>query len=225
MKIVLVQIMANLQAADELKNCIIKNPSCMFWLLEQDLSPFGPHLQPLRLLHSTSNCLRQCYLQCPLKALLLQLSFLQTRIHTTQATYPKLTSQNLTRTSSKHHHITHDLKSLHWLNVQERIHFKVLSLTYNSLQHLHTNYLHKPSIQPAQLDHSPVSVFLGPWSQHISSSPNVCIHHIFGMICHLNSALILLLHNNSNNNNFRVSNIRVSNRALIYNVCPKSALT
>src|SRR6218665_1529733 len=30
---------------------------------------------------------------------------------------------------------------------------------------------------------------------------------------------------NKNNNNLRVSNIRVSNRTLIYNVCPKSALT
>ena len=30
---------------------------------------------------------------------------------------------------------------------------------------------------------------------------------------------------NDNNNNLRVSNIRVSNRTLIYNVCPKSALT
>jgi len=32
--------------------------------------------------------------------------------------------------------------------------------------------------------------------------------------------------NNNNNNNLRVSNIRVSNRTLIYTcVCPKSALT
>ena len=30
---------------------------------------------------------------------------------------------------------------------------------------------------------------------------------------------------NNNNNNFRVSNIRVSNRTLIYNVCPEAALT
>jgi len=29
----------------------------------------------------------------------------------------------------------------------------------------------------------------------------------------------------NNNNNLRVSNIRVSNRTLIYNVCPKCALT
>src|SRR6218665_2957561 len=31
--------------------------------------------------------------------------------------------------------------------------------------------------------------------------------------------------NNNNNNNFRVSNIRVSYRTLIYNVCPEAALT
>src|SRR6218665_3909197 len=31
--------------------------------------------------------------------------------------------------------------------------------------------------------------------------------------------------NNNNNNNFRVSNIRVSNRTLIYKVCPEAALT
>jgi len=30
---------------------------------------------------------------------------------------------------------------------------------------------------------------------------------------------------NNNNNNLRVSDIRLSNRTMIYNVCPKSALT
>src|SRR6218665_252640 len=39
----------------------------------------------------------------------------------------------VTRTP-RHHHITPVLKSLHWLKIPERIHFKVLSLTYNSLQ-------------------------------------------------------------------------------------------
>src|SRR6218665_2391295 len=38
----------------------------------------------------------------------------------------------VTRTP-RHHHITPVLKSLHWLKIPERIHFKVLSLTYNSL--------------------------------------------------------------------------------------------
>src|SRR6218665_2686141 len=39
----------------------------------------------------------------------------------------------VTRTP-RHHHITPVLKSLHWLKITERIHFNVLSLTYNSLQ-------------------------------------------------------------------------------------------
>src|SRR6218665_2046349 len=34
----------------------------------------------------------------------------------------------------KHHHITPILKSLHWLNVPQRIHYKIASLTYNTLQ-------------------------------------------------------------------------------------------
>ena len=33
------------------------------------------------------------------------------------------------------------------------------------------------------------------------------------------------IHHNNNFNNFRVSNIRVSNRTLIYNVCPEAAIT
>ena len=39
------------------------------------------------------------------------------------------------------HHITPVLKSLHWLKIPERIHFKVLSLTYNSLQSSQPTYL------------------------------------------------------------------------------------
>src|SRR6218665_1896132 len=41
----------------------------------------------------------------------------------------------------RHHHITPVLKSLHWLKIPERIHFKVLSLTYNSLQFFQPTYL------------------------------------------------------------------------------------
>ena len=37
--------------------------------------------------------------------------------------------------SHKFHHITPVLKSLHWLKISERIQYKVLSLTYNALQH------------------------------------------------------------------------------------------
>jgi hypothetical protein len=46
----------------------------------------------------------------------------------------------VTRTP-KRHHITPILKSLHWLKIPERIHFKVLSLTYNSLQYSKPSYL------------------------------------------------------------------------------------
>jgi hypothetical protein len=36
----------------------------------------------------------------------------------------------------KHYHITPVLKSLHWLKIPERIEYKVLSLTYNTLRNL-----------------------------------------------------------------------------------------
>ena len=56
----------------------------------------------------------------------------------------------VTRTP-KHHHITPILKSLHWLKIPERIHFKVLSLTYNSLQHSQPRYLRELfTIQPTR---------------------------------------------------------------------------
>ena len=40
---------------------------------------------------------------------------------------------------SKFDHITPTLKSLHWLRIRERIHYKLLSITYNTLQ------FHQPS--------------------------------------------------------------------------------
>ena len=56
----------------------------------------------------------------------------------------------VTRTP-KHHHITPILKSLHWLKIPERIHFKVLSLTYNSLQYSQPRYLRDLfTIQPTR---------------------------------------------------------------------------
>src|SRR6218665_3995300 len=56
----------------------------------------------------------------------------------------------VTRTP-RHHHITPVLKSLHWLKIPERIHFKVLSLTYNSLQSSQPTYLRELfTIQPTR---------------------------------------------------------------------------
>jgi hypothetical protein len=49
----------------------------------------------------------------------------------------------------KHHHITPVLKSLHWLKIPERIEYKVLSLTYNTLQSSQPSYLRQLfSVQP-----------------------------------------------------------------------------
>ena len=42
----------------------------------------------------------------------------------------------------KFHHISPILKSLHWLKINERIQYKVLSLTYKTLHSGHPSYLH-----------------------------------------------------------------------------------
>src|SRR6218665_2837869 len=41
----------------------------------------------------------------------------------------------------KHHHITPVLKSLHWLKIPQRIHYKIASLTYNTLQTSQPSYI------------------------------------------------------------------------------------
>src|SRR6218665_2403223 len=60
------------------------------------------------------------------------LSLDSTQIHRLQLIKNSL-ARAVTR-APRHHHITPVLKSLHWLKIPEHIHFKVLSLTYNSLQ-------------------------------------------------------------------------------------------
>src|SRR6218665_998455 len=49
----------------------------------------------------------------------------------------------------KHHHITSVLKSLHWLKIPQRIHYKIASLTYNTLQTSQPSYIRRLlTIQP-----------------------------------------------------------------------------
>ena len=43
--------------------------------------------------------------------------------------------------ASKYSHITPTLKSLHWLKIKERIHYKILSLTYSAIQFNQPSYL------------------------------------------------------------------------------------
>src|SRR6218665_1202069 len=51
--------------------------------------------------------------------------------------------------TSKHHHITHVLKKLRWLKIPERIEYKVISLTYNTIQSSRPSYLRQLfTIQP-----------------------------------------------------------------------------
>src|SRR6218665_1074305 len=125
------------------------------------------------------------------------LSLDSTQIHRLQLIQNSL-ARAVNRTP-RHHHITPVLKSLHSLKIPERIHFKVLSLTYNSLQSSQPTYAFansSPSSQHALFDHHPVSPFLDPRSLLIScfpTEPYKSLHHVFGMTYHLNSASFLRL--------------------------------
>ena len=57
-------------------------------------------------------------------------------------------ARSLTETP-KHHHITPVLKKFHWLKIPERIEYKVISLTHNTLQSSQPSYLRQLfTIQP-----------------------------------------------------------------------------
>src|SRR6218665_1801010 len=81
----------------------------------------------------------------PFQARLLQLSLF------TASTLLKLNAYKQFRTLlpaqsrklPKHHHITPVLKSLHWLKIPQRIHYKIVSLTctYNTLQTSQPSYI------------------------------------------------------------------------------------
>src|SRR6218665_796760 len=78
----------------------------------------------------------------------------------------------VTRTP-RHHHITPVLKSLHWLKIPERIHFKFLSLTYNSLQSSQPTYLRELfTIQPTRSTRSSSCLTLSrpPVTSHLMFS-------------------------------------------------------
>src|SRR6218665_1303704 len=73
----------------------------------------------------------------------------------------------------RHHHITPVLRSLHWLKIPERIHFKVLSLIYNSLQSSQPTYLCELfTIQPTRSTRSSSCLTLSrpPVTSHLTFS-------------------------------------------------------
>src|SRR6218665_3267669 len=99
------------------------------------------------------------------------LSLDSTQMHRLQLIQNSL-ARAATRTP-RHHHITPVLKSLHWLKIPERIHFKVLSLTYNSLQSSQPTYLRELfTIQPTRSSRSSSSLTLSrpPVTSHLMFS-------------------------------------------------------
>src|SRR6218665_623282 len=123
-------------------------------------------------------------------------------LDSTQIQHLQLIENSLARAVTRtlrHHHITSVLKSLHWLKIPERIHFKVLSLPYNFLQSSEPTYLCELlTIQPTRSTRSSSCLTLSrpPVTSHLTFSiePYLSLHHVSGMTCHLNSAPILYLH-------------------------------
>jgi hypothetical protein len=73
----------------------------------------------------------------------------------------------------KHHHITPVLKSLHWLKVPQRIHYKIVYLTYNALQTSQPSYIRQlVTIQPPGSTRS--SAYLSLSRPPVSSSLKFC---------------------------------------------------
>src|SRR6218665_1206052 len=73
----------------------------------------------------------------------------------------------------KHHHITPVLKSLHWLKIHQRIHYKIASLTYNTLQTSQPSYIRQLlTIQPPGSTRS--SSYLSLSRPPVSSSLKFC---------------------------------------------------
>src|SRR6218665_3634012 len=73
----------------------------------------------------------------------------------------------------KHHHITPVLKSLNWLKIPQRIHYKIASLTYNTLQTSQPSYIRQLlTIQPPGSTRS--SSYLSLSRSPVSSSLKFC---------------------------------------------------
>ena len=82
------------------------------------------------------------------------INFLKTcQLSQQQISHLQLLQTSLARTvtgTPKTEHITSVLKSLHWLNIEELIHYKIISLTYNLLHTSQPLYLRKLiNIKPA----------------------------------------------------------------------------
>src|SRR6218665_1989979 len=85
-------------------------------------------------------------------------------LDSTQIQRLQLIQNSLVTRTPRHHHITPVLKSLHWLKIPELILFKVLSLTYNSLQSSQPTYIRELfTIHPTRSTRSSI-IFFHPFS-------------------------------------------------------------
>src|SRR6218665_2688841 len=97
------------------------------------------HLPSLHLVHAKLECCNSLFLNLDI-----------TQINRLQAIQNAL-ARAVTKTT-KHHHINPVLKKLHWLKIPERIEYRAISLTYNTLQSSQPSYLRQLfTIQPPRL--------------------------------------------------------------------------
>ena len=64
-------------------------------------------------------------------------------IHRLQLTVQNSLARIVVPSTLRHHHITPVLKQLHWLPVEQRIIFKIASITYKSLHYHQPSYLYE----------------------------------------------------------------------------------
>lgn len=93
----------------------------------------------------------------------------------------------------KHHHITPILKSLHWLPIQHRIHFKIILLVFKALHgsahqyifDLLTDYPPPPDLRPLRSSDSGFLVVprIGSGSQDLIKVHSLTVDLPSGMLC------------------------------------------
>ena len=100
----------------------------------------------------------------------------------------------------KFHHITPHLKSLHWLKITQRIQYKILSLTYKSLQYNKLSSFkflifspYNQLVLPAHLQLSLSNALQIPLGSKFLTDLSTFKRLHFGMLYHTIFALILIL--------------------------------
>jgi len=102
---------------------------------------------------------------------------------------------NRSQKSPKSTHVTPILKSLHWLKVNERIEYKLLSITYTVLTTAQPSYLHN-LISPRSTRSSSVVTLScpqpsPPWKSQIA---HLVMHHlVFGINFQIHSVSLTIL--------------------------------